>query len=119
MLSAKKASKRKRRSKALPVLGAAGLSLSLVSGASATTDESTDMLARSAKQNQEITLAEEEIADVSLATFYVFDKERWPNIRLAATVQMACKCVRSCRATKSQSSGTQSHPSIPATKSRK
>ena len=37
MSHAKQDSKRKRRSKALPLLGAAGLSLSLASGASATT----------------------------------------------------------------------------------
>jgi hypothetical protein len=117
MSSAKKASK--RRSKALPVLGAAGLSLSLVSGASATTDDSTDMLARSAKQNQEVTLAEEEIADVSLATFCVFDKETWPNIRLAAT-RVGCRgCRCYCGGRCSQSSGTKSQSTVPATKSRK
>jgi hypothetical protein len=42
MSYAKKLRNRKRRKKALPMLGAAGLSLSLVSGASATTDQSTD-----------------------------------------------------------------------------
>jgi hypothetical protein len=68
MPQAKQTSKRKRRSKALPVLGAAGLSLSLASGASA-------VPAWPALPTQNITLGEEEIADVSLATFYVFDKE--------------------------------------------
>ena len=69
MLPAKQASKRKRRGKAVPVLGAAGLSLSLASGASAATSGSTaDMLTRSTGVSHQITLCEEEIFDVSLAT---------------------------------------------------
>ena len=66
----KAASKRKHR-KAVPVLGAAGLSLTLASGASAAYDRSTaDMTARHPPVTQEITLAEEEISGVSLATFH-------------------------------------------------
>jgi hypothetical protein len=60
----------------VPMLGAAGLSLSLASGASATTAGPTaQMLTRNTGVSHEITLREEEIADVSLATFTVFDKE--------------------------------------------
>ena len=66
MPQAKKPSKRKHRACAVPLLGAAGLSLSLASGASAATV---------GPAAHEITLGEEEISDVSLATFYVFDKE--------------------------------------------
>src|SRR5262245_66359259 len=67
--------KRKRR-KAVPVLGAAGLSLTLASGASAAIDRPTaDMTARQATVTQAITLAEEDISGVSLATFHVLDKE--------------------------------------------
>ena len=66
MPQAKKPSKRKHRACAVPLLGAAGLSLSLASGAPAAT---VGLAAH------EITLGEEEISDVSLATFYVFDKE--------------------------------------------
>jgi hypothetical protein len=75
MLHAKQASKRKRRGKAIPVLGAAGLSLSLVSGASAASGPVADMLTRNTGVNHQITLCEEEISDVSLATFHVFDNE--------------------------------------------
>jgi len=65
-----KASKRKRGSKALPALGAAGL-LSLASaGASA-----VNMPTSSTDSNHEITLSEEEVSDVTLATFCVIDKE--------------------------------------------
>jgi hypothetical protein len=72
----KHASKRKRRSKTLPVLGAAGLSLALTSGASATPiGPAADIATRDTGENHDLTLGEEEISDVSLATFYVFDKE--------------------------------------------
>src|SRR6185436_5148342 len=68
-------SKRKRGSKVVPVLRAAGLSLSLAGAASATDAQVTDALTHKAVVSHEITLGEEEIADVSLTTFYVFDKE--------------------------------------------
>ena len=81
----KETPQRKRRRKAVPVLGAAGLSLSLASGASAA------MGGMSAHPltpvSQPMTLHEEEISDVSLATFHVFDKEnvgtQRPRVRLA------------------------------------
>jgi hypothetical protein len=76
MSHAKQPSKRKRRSKALPVLGAAGLSLSLASGASAIPGgPGADMPTRNTGNGHDIALGEEEISDVTLATFYVFDKE--------------------------------------------
>src|SRR6188472_2756581 len=72
MSQPKQASKRKRRACAVPLLGAAGLSLSMASGASAVpVGPAADMPTR----NAEITFGEEEISDVTLATFYVFDKE--------------------------------------------
>jgi hypothetical protein len=77
MPRAKQASKRKAGIQAVPVLSAAGLSLSLAGGASATTSgPAADMpTMKNTTQGHEIILAEEEISDVSLATFYVFDKE--------------------------------------------
>jgi hypothetical protein len=78
MSRTKQTSKRKSRACAVPLLGAAGLSLSLASGAPAATV---------GPAAHEITLGEEEISDVSLATFYVFDKENagtsWPGLQLA------------------------------------
>jgi hypothetical protein len=79
MSHAKQASKRKRRSKALPVLGAAGLSFSLASGASS--GPAVNMPTPNTGVSHEITLAEEEISDVSLATFYVFEKENAGALR--------------------------------------
>jgi hypothetical protein len=74
MSHVKQTPKRKHRSKALPALGAAGLSLALTSGASAVPGAPiTDISLNTG--NHDVTLGEEEISDVSLATFYVFDKE--------------------------------------------
>lgn len=68
---------RKRRRKALPALGAAGLSLSLVGAASAATlgEQTADALTQGAGVCQQMNFCEEEISDVSLATFYIFDHE--------------------------------------------
>jgi hypothetical protein len=69
--------KPKRKRKVLPALGAAGLSLTLASAASAAAigEQTADALTRNANVTHEISLSEEEISDVSLATFYVFDNE--------------------------------------------
>ena len=72
-------SHRKQRSKRIlaPALGAAGLSLSLAGGVSAASAApTTDTRTLNTKVSHEITLYEEEISDVSLGTFYVFDKEK-------------------------------------------
>jgi len=87
MAHAKRASKRKRRRIALPVLGATGVSLAVAGGAYATAPTANVPLQETTPLPA-ITLSEEEIADVSLATFYVFDKENesqlGQGIRLAA-----------------------------------
>jgi len=92
MSGAKRASKRKRRNKAVV---AAGLSLSLASGASAAFGAtSADSPAQKAAVGHEVTLAEEEMCDVSLATFYVFDRERDASPRSRARLAFggACGC---------------------------
>jgi hypothetical protein len=83
MSHAKHASKRRNRTKAVTVLGVAG-ALSLAGGASrAAVGPPTDTLS----VNTAVTLYEEEISDVSLSTFYVFDHEnagaRRPGLQLA------------------------------------
>ena len=75
MARAKQASKRKRREKALPVWGAAGISLAMAGGASAAIAPTTNGSSQTAAPAPLLTLEEEEISDVSLATFYVFDRE--------------------------------------------
>ena len=92
----REASKRKRVS----ALGAAGLTFGLAGGASASTTPTADVPQKfNFTPTQTITLGEEEIADVSLATFHLFDKEN----NGSAQQQMAwgCRCggcgCRGCR----------------------
>jgi hypothetical protein len=87
MSHAKQASKRKHRACAVPLLGAAGLSLSLASGAPAATV---------GPAAHEITLGEEEISDVSLATFYVFDKENPRTSQPLLQLARGCGCGHGC-----------------------
>jgi hypothetical protein len=103
MSHAKQVPKRKRRSKALPVLGAAGLSLSLAGGASAVPGSpAADIPTRNTGEGHEITFGEEEISDVTLATFYVFDKENTgkpdSDVQLVRRGCHGCHgCHRGCR----------------------
>jgi hypothetical protein len=81
--SKRRNSKRKGRTKALTILGVAG-ALSLAGGSfGAGVGPPGDTLTA----NTAVTLHEEEISDVSLSTFYAFDREnagaRRPGLRLA------------------------------------
>jgi hypothetical protein len=82
MSRAKQASKRRSRAKAITVLGVAG-TLSLAGSVSGVTISPTG---DSPTENTAVTLHEEEISDVSLSTFYVFDHEnagaRRPGLQL-------------------------------------
>jgi len=90
-MSEKQASKRKRCSRAVPVLGAAGLSFTVASGAyGAGSTPAADVLWRNAGVAHEIVLREEEISDVTLVTFHVFDKE------IQAGQRLACGCGGGC-----------------------
>ena len=98
MPRAKEASKKKRAAKAVPALGAAGLTFSLVGGASAaavpTQDTPRNPLIAS---GHEVTLGIEEISDVSLATFYVFDKENSGSVRGMVQEARGCGRCGGCR----------------------
>ena len=60
---------------AVRILGAAGLSLMLANEATlAATMPAADALTRAARVSHKITLREEEVSDISLATFNVFDR---------------------------------------------
>jgi hypothetical protein len=90
MSRVKQASKQKRTTKAaaVKVLGAAGLSFSLVGNTSASTMPTASLpQSDNISPNQRFVLGEEEMVDVSLATFYVFDKEN-----LGSGVQLARGC---------------------------
>src|SRR5260370_11911197 len=78
MSRVKQVSKRKRLTKAagVPTLGAAGLGLSLAGSASASALPTVDVPpSLNTTPHQRFVLGEEEMADVSLATFYLFDRE--------------------------------------------
>jgi hypothetical protein len=89
MARQKKSSKRIKA--ALPALGAAGLTFSMVGGAAAATVPANDATQTNYSPNHQIMLGEEEIADVSLATFYVFDKESTAAAK-DGNVQLARGC---------------------------
>jgi len=102
MRQVKQASKHAHTTKAAAVtaLGAAGLGLSLAGSASAYTIPTADIpQSDNISPNQRFVLSEEEMADVSLATFHLFDKEN-----VGSGVQVAwvrgcggCRACRGCR----------------------
>jgi hypothetical protein len=96
MTQARRSSIRKRKKAAL-ALGAAGVSLAMTGAASATAP-TTD--APSQDNARRLILTEEEISDVSLATFQVFDRE---NPQLGQGTRVArvggcggCGCGHGC-----------------------
>ena len=93
----KQASKRKRTTKPafLTAMGAAGLGFSLVGSASGSTLPAADIpQSDNTSPNQRFVLGEEEMADVSLATFHLFDREnvRSGDVQLAVIVVGRCRC---------------------------
>jgi hypothetical protein len=92
IVRAKRVSKqRKGRRSTVPALGVVGMSLSLAGGTSeAATSPAAVTPSLPIAPGHEITLNEEEVADVSLATFYVFDKEN------AVTPKAGVQLVRGC-----------------------
>src|ERR1700723_613661 len=70
----KQAAKHARTTKAAAVTATAGLGLSLAGSASASTIPTAD-IPNNISPNPRFVLSEEEMADVSLATFHLFDKE--------------------------------------------
>ena len=110
MPQAKRASKGKRPSKAVSVLGIAGVSLAASTGgspaempsaslAAPTAGSVADILWQNTAPFQVPSLDEEEISDVSLATFYLFDNENLGSsqsgIQLAA-FRSGCGCGHGC-----------------------
>src|SRR6516164_5179810 len=92
----KQASRKKRTTKpaAVTVLGAAGLGLSLFGSASGSTMPTADIpQSDNISPNQRFVLGEEEMQDVSLATFHLFDRE---NVGSAIQLARGCGCGRGC-----------------------
>ena len=97
----KQASKQKRTTKAaaVTVLGATGLGFSLLGSASASTMPAADIAqSDNTPPNQRFVLSEEEMADVSLATFHLFDKENvGSGVQLARAGGCRGCAARGCR----------------------
>ena len=97
----KQASKQKRTTKAaaVTVLGATGLGFSLLVSASASTMPAADIAqSDNTPPNQRFVLSEEEMADVSLATFHLFDKENvGSGVQLARAGGCRGCAARGCR----------------------
>ena len=91
MARAKQASKRKRPMKVLP-WGAAGLSLAMAGGASAAVAPTTK--GQHSAPPPVITLGEEELSDVSLSKFFVYDRETTASNKLG--LQYAQRCGGRC-----------------------
>jgi hypothetical protein len=80
--------KQKQLKKAVPVAGVVGASMALAGGGTATAAVGPAPDVRQAAPGTEMTFIEEEIMDVSLATFFIFDREnimepRQPGVRYA------------------------------------
>jgi hypothetical protein len=91
MTQARRSSRRKSRKAAL-ALGAAGVSLAMTGAASATAPATNVPAQDNARR---LILTEEEISDVSLATFQVFDRENPPlsqGIKVARGGGGGCGC---------------------------
>ena len=98
----KDTSTKKRGVKTAPVLGAAGLSFAMVGGASAAAVPTADVaMSPTLGTDHQLSLGVEEIADVSLATFYVFDKESTASAKGGTQVTWVRGCggCRGCRRT--------------------
>jgi hypothetical protein len=99
--------KKKRLPKAVPVAGVVGVSMAVAGGAAtAAVAPATDQPLRDVALGSQISLNEEEMFDVSLGTFFVFDKEntaaRQPGEQYAQRGCARCGgcrgCARGCRA---------------------
>jgi hypothetical protein len=94
----KQASKQKRRKEVVPALEVVSVSLSLAGGTSAATAAVVDLPPKDTATGPGITLSEEEIFDVNLGTFYVFDKENAGTSQLGEKfAQRGCGGCRGCR----------------------
>jgi hypothetical protein len=97
----KQASKQKSTTKAaaVMVLGATGLGFSLLDSASASTMHAADNAqSDNTLPNQRFVLSEEEMADVSLATFHLLDEENVGiGVQLAARGGCRGCAARGCR----------------------
>ncbi len=87
MAKPKRGSKRNVKKAAL-ALGAAGVSFAMTGGASATAPRDTPLQDNARR----IFLGEEEVSDVSLSTFHIFDRENGSGLVHGIRVARGCGC---------------------------
>ena len=96
----KQAAKGKTTIAAMTTLGAAGLGLSVTGSAASATPTADIPQSQSIPANQRFVLGEEEMADVSLATFHLFDRETVGDLQQVAwrgCRGCGCRGCRGCR----------------------
>src|SRR5271166_6420939 len=94
MARTKQVSKRRTQRTTLSVMGAAGVSLAMAGGSSATAP--ADAPSKDTAPRPVVFLGEEEISDVSLATFYVFDKDYVQPSEILKVAAHGCGGCRGC-----------------------
>ena len=88
MARTKQTSKRKRSKPALPIWGAAGMSLAMAGSASAAIVDGEK--ATPEKMLPVITLGDEELSDVVLSKFVVYDREATASSKLGVQFAQSC-----------------------------
>jgi len=97
MVQAKRARKGKHAVKATSVLGAAGVTLAATTGgAPAGAPFQEDAPFPSANFDRSLVLGEEDVTDVSLATFHLFDRDAIGAQPSVIQVARGCGCGRGC-----------------------
>jgi hypothetical protein len=96
MARVKQTSKRKRSRTALPVWGAAGVSLAMAGSASAAVEPTPNAPSHRTASPPVINLLEEELSDVSLSTFFIYDRENTAAPRGEQYAQRGCRGCRGC-----------------------
>ena len=90
MAHLKHSSKGKRPSKVIPTLGLAGMSLAVATGGASASQAPVGDIPFQKLTPPPFAFGEEEIADVSLSTFYVFDKENTATPQLGEKLAWRC-----------------------------
>jgi hypothetical protein len=96
MSQAKQPSKRKRRSKAFPILGAAGCRCRWRAPRVVPGGPAVDLIISGNGDGNKVVLGEEEVSDASLATFYVFDKEGNGTSSMLELIGHGCEGCHGC-----------------------
>src|SRR5271157_3648066 len=96
MTEAKRASKGKRPGKAISIMGLAGASWAASAAGSVADLPEGNIPTPQYPASFHLFLGDEEISDVSLATFHLFGKEELENLRGGIQLARGCGCGHGC-----------------------